>query len=259
MRTTIIPTAYSLKIGSRNRRACLVTCSGSRISKRGTTAHCRFLCDELQGHQICKMEPPAMMDGGDILRLGDLFFVGRSTRTNDAGIQELKDLLDHLGHELRVVDIPSHALHLTSVSSTPSDQIILAPEGYLTPEAFGEMPEGCEVIMMPEEEVYGCNTIGLPDNKVLIADGYPTVKKTLEDRGFQCIVIDMGEIRAADGSLTCWFDIRALGGEVAAGVAKLGQRRWDEVPVSMSSQVQILPSALIIRMQRASQSNQKQV
>ncbi len=39
------------------------------------------------------------------------------------------------------------------------------------------------------------------------------------------------------------FDIHVLGGEVAAGVAQLGQRRWDEVPVSMSSQVQILPSA----------------
>ena len=35
------------------------------------------------------MEPLAMMDGGDILRLGNLFFVGRSTRTNDAGIEEL--------------------------------------------------------------------------------------------------------------------------------------------------------------------------
>ena len=45
---------------------------------------------------------------------------------------------------------------------------------------------------------------------------------------------------------TTRFDIRGLGGEVAAGVAKLGQRRWDEVPVSMSSQVQILPSAPLI-------------
>lgn len=162
-----------------------------------------FLSDKLQGHQICKMEPPAMMDGGDILRMGDLFFVGRSTRTNDAGISELKDLLDHLGHELRVIDIPSRALHLTSISSTPSDNLILIPEGYLLPDAFGEMPEGCEVIVMPEEEVYGCNTIGLPGNKVLIADGYPTVQAELESRGFECIVLDMSQIRAADGSLTC--------------------------------------------------------
>ena len=29
-----------------------------------------------------------------------------------------------------------------------------------------------------------------------------------------------------------------------AGVAKLGQRRWDEVPVLNGSQVRILPSAL---------------
>jgi hypothetical protein len=39
------------------------------------------------------------------------------------------------------------------------------------------MPEGCEVIVMPEEEVYGCNTIGLPGNgKVLVAEGYPAVQ-----------------------------------------------------------------------------------
>ncbi len=31
--------------------------------------------------------------------------------------------------------------------------------------------------------------------------------------------------------------------EIAAGVAQLGQRRWDEVPVRNGSQVRILPSA----------------
>lgn len=40
-------------------------------------------------------------------------------------------------------------------------------------------------------------------------------------------------------------DIRAQGRKDAAGVAQLGQRRWDEVPVRNGSQVQILPSALI--------------
>ena len=31
--------------------------------------------------------------------------------------------------------------------------------------------------------------------------------------------------------------------EIAAGVAQLGQRRWDEVPVRNGSQVRILPPA----------------
>ena len=73
----------------------------------------------------------------------------------------------------------------------------------MSPESFGVMPEGCEIIMMPQEEVYGCNTIGLPGNKVILAEGYPTVKSELENRGFECISIDMSQIRAADGSLTC--------------------------------------------------------
>ena len=60
----------------------------------------------------------------------DLFFVGRSSRTNDLGIVSLRKLAGFFGHELRVIDIPDHALHLTSISSTPTDSIILAPEGY---------------------------------------------------------------------------------------------------------------------------------
>ena len=151
------------------------SCTWARIQKRRTTSNCRFPDKFTFRASGLQNGFSASMDGGDILRLGDLFFVGRSTRTNDAGIQELKNLLDHLGYELRVIDIPSTALHLTSISSTPSDNLILTAEGFLKPEDFGELPDGCEVIMMPAEEVYGCNTIGLPNNKVLVAEGYPTV------------------------------------------------------------------------------------
>ena len=39
-------------------------------------------------------------------------------------------------------------------------------------------------------------------------------------------------------------DIRLGRAKVGAGVAQLGQRRWDEVPVRNGSQVRILPPAL---------------
>ena len=51
--------------------------------------------------------------------------------------------------------------------------------------------------------MYGCNTIGLPNGKVLIAKGYPGVERELHARGLETVEIDMSEIRAADGSLTC--------------------------------------------------------
>ena len=79
----------------------------------------------------------------------------------------------------------------------------MAPEGFLKPEDFGALPEGCEIIWIPDDEVYGCNTIGLPNGKVLMAEGYPTVKAALNERGLETVELDMSEIRAADGSLTC--------------------------------------------------------
>jgi dimethylargininase len=56
---------------------------------------------------------------------------------------------------------------------------------------------------MPKEEAYGCNTIGLPNGQVLVAKGYPVVLETITSMGLEPIVLDMSQIRAADGSLTC--------------------------------------------------------
>jgi dimethylargininase len=81
--------------------------------------------------------------------------------------------------------------------------VILAPEGFLPKDAFGELPEGCEILWMPAEEVYGCNTIGLPNDKVLVAEGYPSVLQAVIDIGLEPVVLDMSQIREADGSLTC--------------------------------------------------------
>lgn len=173
----------------------------SRVGEQPAVAEA--ISDILSGAKICNMNGGAKMDGGDLLRLGDLFFVGRSSRTNDAGIAELKDLLNHLGHELRIVDIPNNALHLTSIASAPRDNLIIAPKEYLDENSFGTLPEDCEIIWMPKEEVYGCNTLGLPNGKVMVAEGYPNVKSALEERGIETIVINMDQIREADGSLTC--------------------------------------------------------
>ena len=173
----------------------------SRVAEQPPIAN--FLMESLEGIQTCTMGGEARMDGGDIIRLGNLFFVGRSSRTNDLGIAALRSLLDFFDYELRIIDIPGHALHLTSISSTPTDQLIMAPEDYLPKDAFGELPDGCEVVWMPAVEAYGCNTIGLAGNKVMMAEGYPTVEAELISRGLEVIKIDMSEIRAADGSLTC--------------------------------------------------------
>ena len=85
----------------------------SRVAGRPPIAD--FLMQALEGVQTCTMGGEARMDGGDIIRLGDLFFVGRSSRTNDLGIASLQSLLDFFGHELRVIDNPHHDIQQHSI------------------------------------------------------------------------------------------------------------------------------------------------
>ena len=52
-------------------------------------------------------------------------------------------------------------------------------------------------------------------------------------------------------------DIREDRAKVGAGVAQLGQRRWDEVPVRNGSQVRILPPALFASHSNATQDENR--
>src|SRR5579862_2192835 len=41
---------------------------------------------------------PGTVDGGDVLVIGPRVFIGRSTRTDDAGIEEVRKLVERLGY-----------------------------------------------------------------------------------------------------------------------------------------------------------------
>ncbi|MEC8998538.1 MAG: N(G),N(G)-dimethylarginine dimethylaminohydrolase, partial [Candidatus Thermoplasmatota archaeon] len=59
-----------------------------------------------------------------------------------------------------------------------------------------------EVIWVPNEEGYAANTIAYGD-RVIIADGYPKVRRLMLDAGFSVTTVDMAEFREVDASLTC--------------------------------------------------------
>ena len=46
------------------------------------------------------IEPPGTVDGGDVLVVGRRVFVGRSRRTNDAGIAQMRGVLAPYGYEV---------------------------------------------------------------------------------------------------------------------------------------------------------------
>lgn len=150
--------------------------------------------------EIKFLSPEAKMDGGDIVYTGNGFLIGRSTRTNDIGINELTKIASMLGYSTQVIDVPSSTLHLTTVCSVPRNGMLIAAEGHLKPEQISGFDD---VIWVPNGETYASNTIAMENGIVLVSAGFPVTKQRLDIAGFETKEVEMGEIMQADGSLTC--------------------------------------------------------
>ncbi len=150
------------------------------------------------GLDVIDLEPPATLDGGDVLRVGRRLYVGLTARTNHDGILALKHTFEPLGYSVRTVDMPAEILHLKCVVSLPAPDVVLLAESTLDPGIFSDH----SIISIPWEERYAANTVGC-HGTVVVADGFPRTQAALETAGLRTIALDTSEFRRADGSLTC--------------------------------------------------------
>ena len=154
-----------------------------------------------QDLEIIVMPEGAKLDGGDVVFYDDYFLIGRSTRTNDMGVEFIENICHERGFKTFVFEVPSSTLHLSTICSSPSPGVIVAAQGHLRPEQFEGVT--AEIIWVPNEESYAANTIGFENGCVIISEGYPKTAELLSQHGFSVTTIDMEHIRCADGSLTC--------------------------------------------------------
>lgn len=144
------------------------------------------------------MRAPATLDGGDVLRVGRTLFVGRSERTNDVGIDVLRQAFSPEGFTVRPVEVRD-ALHLKCHASAVGDERVLLAHGFADPRIFDDI---AEVIEVHPDEAYAANVVAI-GRGVLVARGAPRVARHLSAAGFEPILLSMTEIARADGSLTC--------------------------------------------------------
>jgi dimethylargininase len=148
--------------------------------------------------ELARVTAPATIDGGDCLRLGRTIYVGRSARTNAAGILHLAAAFAPRGIAVVAVDMPADALHLKSVCSPLGDERVLLAEGTIAPEVFA----GATVVWAPAEETYAANAVAV-GGAVLVSEGFPRTRDALAAAGFRVIPVPTSEARKADGALTC--------------------------------------------------------
>jgi dimethylargininase len=173
----------------------LITRPGAPSRQAETARVAESLAHDLE---LLRMEAPATLDGGDVMRVGKTIFVGRSARTNERGITRLVEVFERRGYRVVPVEMPAGVLHLKSVCAPLGDDRITLADGSIPHEAFGDV----HVVRVPAAETYAANCLRL-DGAVLCAKGYPRTRDALAAAGFETIELATSEFRKADGALTC--------------------------------------------------------
>jgi dimethylargininase len=147
--------------------------------------------------KIRRIEAPGTVDGGDVLVVGRDVYVGRSSRTNDAGISQLRGLLGPIGYRVHAIEVTG-CLHLKSAVTVVAENTLLLNPNWVDARAFGRH----EILEIDPSEPHAAN--GLLIGETLV---YPvTYSKTaarLASHGIPIEPIDLSELAKAEGAVTC--------------------------------------------------------
>lgn len=140
----------------------------------------------------------AFIEGGDILTTETEILVGRSARTNAAGVAELTALVADWGHRVREVFTPPGVLHFKTDCSLLDAETILSTKRLDASGCFA----GYKVIHVAEGEDACANSIRF-NNLVIMPAGFPRTRDVLDAAGYNLCEIGNSECAKLDGGMSC--------------------------------------------------------
>ena len=164
-------------------------------SRRGETVGVEAALAGLR--PIARIEAPGTLDGGDVLVVGRRVFVGRTPRTNDEGIAQLRGILSPHGYTVEGVPVTG-CLHLKTAVTALDDATVLVNPAWVDPAAFAPLT----AVEVDREEPMAANVLRIGD-ALLYAEAYPRTRAALEARGYRLHLVDASELAKAEGAVTC--------------------------------------------------------
>lgn len=148
-------------------------------------------------HSIETIKPPGTVEAGDIMMVGNNFYIGLSERTNEEGANQMISILRRYG--MNGIPINTNdMLHLkTGLSYIENNYLMITKEFLNEPEfqQFKQLEVSCE-------EAYAANSVWIND-RVLVPQSFSNTKALIESAGYETIVVDTSEFRKIDGGLSC--------------------------------------------------------
>ena len=152
---------------------------------------------------IYQMESPATADGGDVLVAGRQVFVGRSSRTNEAGIDAMRRVLTPYGYTVTAIDVRV-CLHLKSAVTSIGDNLLLINPEWLpsSPLSLSGPFASFDWIEVHPDEPWGANALRVGD-RIIYSASFPRTLERLQRRALHVATVDASEVAKAEGAMTC--------------------------------------------------------
>ena len=176
-------------------KCAIITNPGAK-SRRGEIIKMKEVIKEFYS-DIHEIKSPGTVEAGDIMMVGDHYYIGLSQRTNQAGANQVINILNKYGMSGSMIKLEK-VLHLKTCLAYLENNNLVACGEFLSNLEFQKF----NLLEIPEKESYAANCIWIND-KVLIPKGYPVSKQKILDEGYQIIEIDVSEFRKLDGGLSC--------------------------------------------------------
>jgi dimethylargininase len=148
--------------------------------------------------RLLSIDAPGHIEGGDVLVTSREILVGRSARTDAAGIAQLSAIVERFGYRLREVATPEGVLHFKTDCSLLDAETILATRRLDASGCFDDY----RVIHTADGEEAAANSIRYND-LVLMPAGFPRTLERLLQAGFDVREINNSECAKLDGGMSC--------------------------------------------------------
>jgi dimethylargininase len=146
---------------------------------------------------VRRIQEPATVEGGDVMRIGRDVFVGLSSRTNAAGIRQITRELEPFGYRVQAVEVRG-CLHLKSACCPLGDGKILANRAWFDDGAL----DGYEIVDVAPEESAAANLLRIR-NCVLMPAAFPDTAAIVRGLGLEVRTVDISELMKAEAAITC--------------------------------------------------------
>ena len=177
-------------------QGCIVMRPGAP-SRLGEAAEIKPALEEAYG-RFEEIKGPGFIEGGDILVTEREILVGRSARTDAAGIDELRSIVSGCNYTVREVYTPADVLHFKTDCSLLDENTILSTRRLAATGCF----EGYDIIHTAEGEEACANAIRF-NELVLFPAGFPQTASKLRKAGFAVREIGNSEAAKLDGGVSC--------------------------------------------------------